>query len=145
MDIIVDIDGTLANGSHRQHLLNQIPKDWKTYQTLAHLDTVHQPIVDLVRNLYEYCEATIILCTGRGEQERKLTVAWLHANKIPFHYLYMRAEKDYRADDVIKLELLDKMIEEGLNPSLVLDDRARVVAAWRRRGLTCLQVAEGDF
>jgi hypothetical protein len=57
----------------------------------------------------------------------------------------MRAEKDYRADDIIKGELLDRIISDGWRPWLVVDDRDRVVKMWRDRGLLCLQCAPGDF
>ena len=57
----------------------------------------------------------------------------------------MRAEGDYRADDVVKGELLDRILADGYHPELVFDDRTRVVNMWRARGIMCAQVAEGDF
>lgn len=143
MDIIFDIDGTLADISHRRHLVTTKPTNWPEFQALAHLDAVHEPIAILARSLSR--EHRIILCSGRGEQERPVTEDWLWQNRIPFDALYMRAEKDYRADDVIKKELLDRILADGFEPRLVFDDRSRVVTMWRRRGLICAQVAEGDF
>ncbi len=57
----------------------------------------------------------------------------------------MRPEKDYRDDGTIKAELLDKILADGWEPWLVVEDRQRVVDMWRARGLTCLQCAPGDF
>jgi predicted kinase len=51
----------------------------------------------------------------------------------------MRPEKDTRVDHIVKEEMLDKIIADGYDPFLVIDDRPSVVAMWRRRGLTCLQ------
>ena len=34
---------------------------------------------------------------------------------------------------------------DGLEPYVVFEDRKRCVDMWRRNGITCLQVAEGDF
>jgi len=33
----------------------------------------------------------------------------------------------------------------GYTPSVVFDDRDRVVKMWRENGIRCFQVAEGNF
>ncbi len=49
-------------------------------------------------------------------------------------------------DDVVKEEILERDLRLAPADVLcVLDDRDRVVAMWRRRGLRVLQVADGDF
>lgn len=144
MDIICDIDGTLADIEHRRHYVTSKPKNWPAFQSLAHKDVPFEPIAVLVRSLATLAHR-IILCSGRGEQERVTTEAWLAKHQITHSKLYMRAEKDYRADDVIKEELLDRMLADGFRPQIVFDDRARCVALWRRRGIICAQVAEGNF
>jgi hypothetical protein len=86
---------------------------------------------------------------------RALTEKWLdrhlwidekgrHAG-VKHTALYMRADEDYRANDLVKEELLDCVLADGYRPTLVFDYRDRVVAMWQRRGLICCQVAEGDF
>jgi hypothetical protein len=57
----------------------------------------------------------------------------------------MRAEGDTRKDSIIKEEIYRAEIENKYNVLFVLDDRNQVVELWRRLGLTCLQVAEGNF
>jgi hypothetical protein len=64
---------------------------------------------------------------------------------VPNHALYMPAAKNYREDDIVKSELLDQIISDSYELWLAIDDRDRVVAMWRARGLTCLQCASGDF
>jgi hypothetical protein len=76
MDIVVDLDGTLADISHRRHLVASKPKNWPAFQKLAHLDKVVEPVAVLVRSLPMLAHR-IILCSGRGEQERPTTVEWL--------------------------------------------------------------------
>lgn len=144
MDIIFDIDGTLADIRHRRHYVENKPKDWPAFQKAAHLDVPHEPVCCLARSLGSMCHR-IILCSGRGEQERPVTEAWLAKHQIYNHGLYMRAEKDYRPDDVIKEELYQRILADGFRPEIVFDDRDRVVALWRRLGLVCCQVAEGAF
>jgi hypothetical protein len=58
---------------------------------------------------------------------------------------YMRSDKDYRADYIVKREMLDKIRADGYDPVLVFDDRTSVVNMWREAGLRAVQVAPGDF
>ncbi len=89
--------------------------------------------------------ASIVLCTGRQEQHRAVTEEWLARHHVPFAYLYMRPTEDYRDDTEIKAELLTKILKDGWRPIMAFDDRNKVVAMWRRLGVPCAQVAEGDF
>lgn len=45
MDIIFDIDGTLADIAHRRHHVETKPKNWSAFQVAAHLDGCHEVIV----------------------------------------------------------------------------------------------------
>jgi phosphoglycolate phosphatase-like HAD superfamily hydrolase len=144
LDILFDLDGTLVNCEHRRHYVASKPKNWAAFEKTMHLDTVIEPVAHTLRSLWRSGN-TIILCSGRGEQNRKTTERWCDEHSICFDDLYMRPLKDHRADHIIKLELLDRMIADGYNPKMVFDDRASVVAAWRSRGLICAQVAEGNF
>ena len=80
-----------------------------------------------------------------AKQKQSVTLKWLADHEIPFDDIYMRAEKDYRSDDIIKSELLDQILNDGYEPVMVFDDRDQVVKMWRERGLICAQVAEGNF
>ena len=42
--VIFDIDGTLADTSHRAHYMQQKPKNWKSFFDECHLDPVKEPI-----------------------------------------------------------------------------------------------------
>jgi hypothetical protein len=59
--------------------------------------------------------------------------------------LHMRPAGDVRNDAIVKLELFDQHVRDRYRVAYVLDDRDRVVRAWRSIGLTVLQVADGDF
>lgn len=150
MDIIFDIDGTLADLTHRRHFVRSKPKNWKAFDAGMAED---KPIYPVIAALVSFKRADtnnrIILCSGRSEPNRGVTVDWLKRHNI-WQYvdnLYMRAANDYRADDIIKEELLDRILEDGYYPAMVFDDRPRVVRMWRRRGLyvfDCNQTEE-DF
>jgi HAD superfamily, subfamily IIIB (Acid phosphatase) len=144
MDIIFDIDGTLANITHRRHHVETKPKNWPDFKKAAHLDTPVEAVAILARSLKTLAHR-IILCSGRGEDERTTTVAWLAKHQINYHALYMRATGDYRDDDIIKSEMLARMRADGYRPDIAFDDRDRVVKMWRTNGIICAQVAEGNF
>ena len=60
----------------------------------------------------------------------------------------MRPDGDYRPDAELKSELFDKLVDiHGFDTedTIIFDDRQSVVDMWRARGLTCFQVAKGDF
>ena len=143
---IFDIDGTLADGSHRIHHIQRSdgqPRDWDSYFAAMGDDAPIVPVQRLV-NALDLCY-TIVYVSGRPEEYRRQTEAWLAKHRMPHGNLYMRPIGDRRDDDIIKIEILAQLKQEGYLPIMVFDDRNRVVKAWRAAGLCCAQVAEGDF
>lgn len=141
---IFDVDGTLANPVHRKHFIENKPKRWDLWNLNIDKDTVNQEIADFV----EVARAKgifVIIATGREEKYRVITRNWLYDHNIFFDSLMLRKNGDYRSDDIIKKEMLDRISAAGINPVLVFDDRDRVVKMWRENGIRCFQVAEGDF
>jgi hypothetical protein len=57
----------------------------------------------------------------------------------------MRADKDFRADHIVKEEMLSFLRSSGNEILFVVDDRQQVVDMWRRNGVICLQCDEGKF
>ncbi|WP_436197642.1 phosphatase domain-containing protein [Piscirickettsia salmonis] len=49
------------------------------------------------------------------------------------------------SDNIIKEEILDRLLSNNKHILFVIDDRRQVVDMWRRRGIVCLQCAEGNF
>ena len=89
----------------------------------------------------------IIFFSGREgtEQCRQDTAKWLNDNVgIPYQ-LYMRKEKDYRPDEVIKKELFESEIYNKYYCIAVFDDRQKVIDMERLEGLLACQVYYGDF
>ena len=147
MQIIFDIDGTLANIEHRRHWITSRPKNWPAFNAAMSADTPNHDSVWLLKSFHAN-GAVILIASGRSNDDRSVTIKWLNdVAKVAGQYsrLYMRPSRDYRADNIIKSEILDKMYADGYNPTLAVDDRQQVVDMWRQRGLRCLQVAPGDF
>ena len=142
--IVFDIDGTLANIEHRRSFVATKPKNWKAFNAGIPNDTPHEDIVTLSSMLVS-CGNTLLLCSGRGEEQRDVTVDQMNEFGVLYSKLYMRPAKDHRPDDIIKVELLQQIREEFGNPWLWFDDRTRVVNAIRAEGVRVLQVCAGDF
>lgn len=134
--IIVDLDGTLAT------IGNRSPYSAKDCDLI---DSPNKPVVETVR-LYHEAGYAIVFCSGRMNADRDPTMRFI-AKCLPDmknYELHMRTDNDIRKDSIVKSELLGQF-KDRYNILLVLDDRKSVVQFWRSRGLTCFQVAEGDF
>jgi hypothetical protein len=135
---LVDVDGTVALRGDRS------PYD----ESRVSEDQPNRPVIATVQALILYGLIPLYV-SGRTFACARDTSAWLldHIGAPPGHdlRLFMREIGDTRSDDVVKAELYDQRIAPYFTVALVLDDRQRVVDMWRAKGLTCLQVAKGDF
>jgi predicted kinase len=136
--VIFDIDGTLADATHRLHYIKAKPTNWDAFFAACEFDPLIEPIRELARTVQAQ-GYRIILVSGRTDKVRNLTESWLARNEVPCDELHMRREGDYRQDFIVKSELLDAILAAGNEVRWVVDDRPSVVAMWRERGLTCLQ------
>jgi predicted kinase len=133
--VLCDIDGTLAD-----HEGVRGPYDLEKCE----LDRLIVSTADAL-TAFAARGDRIILVSGRDETVRAHTERWLAKQGVGYDELWMRAARDTRGDDVVKGELFDAHIRRRFHVRVVLDDRDRVVALWRRLGLPCWQVNYGDF
>ena len=139
--IICDLDGTLSDYGHRLKFFKQ--RDYEAFNAAGINDKPIENICNILRALHSK-EVEIVIMTARDESHRKDTAKWLRLNDVPCDRLIMRPVDDQSSDHVCKLKLMQKHIEES-DIWFVLEDRQSVVDMWRGEGLTCLQVAPGDF
>ncbi|WP_165356523.1 AAA family ATPase [Sphingosinicella sp. BN140058] len=148
--VIFDIDGTLADVAHRLHHLDG-EKDWNAFFRDMADDAPVEPIARLARMLHHNAESgrdidAVLIVTARPDRAdwRRTTLDWLALHKIPYDALYMRAEGDIRADHLVKADMLQRILDDGYAPVLVIDDRPQVVRMWRDHGITTLQCAPDE-
>lgn len=141
---VFDIDGTVADLSHRLHHIEKQPKDWDAFFADCHKDVPIGHVRQLLQDLSK-SGAKIVYVSGRSDQVRSETAAWLLGHLFPAGELYMRTAGDHRPDNIVKAELLDELLDDGFRPIMAFDDRNQVVVMWRQKGVPCAQVAEGDF
>lgn len=132
--VLCDIDGTVALMGERS------PFAWKRVEE----DALNEPVAAALHALAQRCDEIVYL-SGRDGSCEAHTRRWLAAKGLPEGELYMRKAGDYRKDAIVKRELFDQHIRGRFHVWLVLDDRNQVVRMWRDLGLTCLQVADGNF
>jgi predicted kinase len=143
--VLCDLDGTLAL-IHGRSPYDASDCDIK--------DLPNTPVIETILAHYK-AGRNIIFCSGREDKYMPETIRFIEKHctypgfkdepAIIGYQLFMRKTDDFRKDAIIKEEIYQNKIEGKYNVLLVLDDRRQVVTLWRELGLTCFQVAEGDF
>lgn len=147
--IIVDIDGTIADCSHRRPYVTREnkKKDFEKFHdpVLVKQDKLVEPIREIIFALQS--KYPIVWVSARPEALRSTTEQWLkkHGLYLYPHKLMMRPDGDLTPDVDFKRRTLHHLRAQNYEPWLALDDRDRVVEMWRSENITCLQVAEGKF
>lgn len=146
--VVVDLDGTLYDSSARQHLA--MNGEWEAFHAASCDDPPNEAVLDVLSALPP--QTKIIACTGRNEGHRKITEDWMIKHCVPVDAVLMRPEHDYSSDAVLKPQMLAEWAAEEFPMTaltdlvwFVLDDRDKVVDAWRAMGLPCWQVNQGVY
>ena len=142
--VLCDIDGTLADISHRKHFVEgKEKKDWKSFFACMGNDEVRK---DVAKQLIDFYNKgyTCILVSGRLEEYRDVTEEWLSKNSLGFPFtLLMRGKGDSRQDDIVKEEILNNYFPDKSLIHAVIDDRPRVIRMWKKHGLNVIDVGDG--
>ena len=173
--IIFDLDGTLAHIDDRRKKstisgkrINEngksVPKlDWDVFFDPVNikLDKPNYPVISMAQ-LYHKDGYRIVIFSGRNDRSFDATVDWLKKYDVPFDNLVMRPDKfksksfpiangnpatpdmRFMPDEILKKKMLDIFVDKD-DVLMCVDDRQKVVDMWRSEGLTCFQVAPGDF
>ena len=150
-NVIFDLDGTLALIDDRRALATKDngKMDWDVFFDPKNidLDLPNHGVIAMAQTL-KAAGHRIIIFSGRSKGTKDATNAWLKKFDVPCDILKMRpTSKDFMfmPDDKLKQMWLDKLFTDKSDIICVFDDRQKVVDMWRDNGLTCMQVAPGDF
>lgn len=128
MFIVFDLDDTIACTKHRQPILENAdrsdPEVWRAFFDACDKDAPKTEIIRVLNSLASFrADNRVEIWTGRSEQVREKTEAWLkkHVKYAEYIPLRMRAEGDTRPDTKVKGEWVQKYGK----PDLVFDDRNR--------------------
>ena len=133
MIAVVDIDGVLADATHRQHHVERRPKDWDAFFAAVGEDPL---LVEGRRRLIELSQDhEVVLLSGRPERTRADTLAWLDQHGMPVSRLVLRADADHRAAPDLKADLI-RGIGAPDEIAVVLDDDESIVERLAGLGYT---------
>ena len=145
--VIFDLDGTLALIDKRRAISTKDngKMDWDTFFDPKNidLDQPNTPVIKMAQMLKSQ-GFMIVIFSGPSKATKDATIKWLDKNNFPFDVLKMRPIKNFTPDEQLKLKWLNDMDWKD-DVEMVFDDRQKVVDMWREIGLTCAQVAPGNF
>ena len=143
--VLFDLDGTLANCEHRLHHITKEPKDWRSFFADCGGDKIIPHVAAMFHLIQRNPNYEVWIVSGRSDECKVQTEKWLLDHHLRPDKMIMRKEGDFTDDDLLKASwVLNGDIPKD-RVLLVFDDRTRVVKAWRKLGLPCFQVAEGEF
>ena len=138
--VVCDLDGTLADISHRLHLIRRKSRDYTAFHNGAPADKPNEWCIRLLRAVRSM-GMEIHIVSARPDRLRAISAQWLNTYfEAPYQLHLVRGPEDEdRQDKDLKVAWA-----EGFGVDRILfwiDDRQRVVDAIRDLGLTVLQCA----
>lgn len=140
--ILCDIDGTLADLTHRLHYVRDGNRDWDRFFAEVGDDEFREDVWEQVVADADEHDARIIFLSGRSEVAREDTEEWLWDETGDLPIVLMRRENDRRPDTEVKRDIFDWHFK-GYNIVRVYDDRPCMVRMWREMGLDVVDCGDG--
>lgn len=146
--VIFDLDGTLAIIDKRRAkaALPNGKMNWDVFFAPENiqLDEPNWPVIESFKAM-KAAGFRVGIFSGRDNISMAETIEWLEAHGIEPDFLRMRKNGSFVPDDKLKKLWLDDILANGNEVMCTFDDRDKVVKMWRDNGITCFQVAPGDF
>lgn len=144
--VICDIDGTIADTTHRQHFVDVKEgekKDWKGFFGAMNEDIVRE---DTKKALMGHMAKgkTVIFLSARPEKYQEITSRWLAKNFLTFAYtVIMRKDSDKRPDTEVKKDMFEQHFPDKEVVHAIYDDRPSIIRLWKSMGLNVIDVGKG--
>lgn len=144
--VLCDIDGTIADLTHRLHYIKDDNRDWDSFFASVSDDGFRRDVWDKVVADAKRHDAVVIFLSGRSDVARVDTEIWLERNcGIEMPIVLMRREFDRRPDTDVKRDIFEWHFGD-YNIVRVYDDRPRLVRMWQEMGLNVVDCGDGvDF
>jgi beta-phosphoglucomutase-like phosphatase (HAD superfamily) len=134
--VVVDIDGVVADVSHRLVHLRAQPRDWDAFfAAMADDPLLSEGEAVANRAARDHDLAWI---TGRPARYADVTARWLRAHRLPEGPVHHRRDADRRPADVVKLHTV-RRLAHSRRVVLVVDDDPTVCTALRNAGFGVFQ------
>jgi HAD superfamily, subfamily IIIB (Acid phosphatase) len=140
--ILLDLDGTLFDNSHRKHLVECETPDWKAFLSpeLAAKDPVFPEAKMALDLLKKHTSHNFVFLTGRNESLREVTgKAIVEKLEIPLdnlNHLIMRPVDNYDKPSVFKSKEINKILNWVLPKEVIaIDDDPYLVPVYLAHGV----------
>lgn len=110
---IFDIDGVVADISHRLHYMRE--KNYEKFYSDEEIakDEEIAAGIDLANRLFESDDSFVMFMTGRPKSSDEATWKWLKEHKVKHAQMGLfRADGDYRPSPIVKTEGVKQAIAE---------------------------------
>lgn len=138
--VIFDIDGTLCDVSSIRHLVDSGMKN-RNFDAF-HTQSVNCPTFSWVAEAAREAKAAgfrVVQVTARQQKYEPHTSWWLADKGIPSDALFMRPNGDFRPDQDVKRDILDRIIKTH-DIVKAFDDNPSIVSLWSEYGVPCVVV-----
>ena len=137
--IVVDIDGTIADNSHRTHLVEGKKKDWSKFFDKMGDD---KPIRESILLVQKYFREglTVLIATGRLKKYEVLTTNWLDKHiGVDEYLLFQRENNDFRSSVDLKKEIILN-IQGRFDIKIIMENDEKIVQMYKAQGLNCIKL-----
>jgi len=144
--VVFDIDGVLADATHRQDVLFSGPgrrKNWKAFFELAGDDAVIEEVARVTELLDP--DLCVVLLTARPTTIQDVTLGWLAEHDLRWDVLVMRPEGDFRSSPDAKRMAVHELRAAGFDLRLAFDDDRRNVDMFHDEGIPCIYIHSGYY
>jgi phosphoglycolate phosphatase-like HAD superfamily hydrolase len=157
MLVVFDLDGTLADVTHRLHYIRPNPpidpvtgKKVKRRFDLFHHACVDDGVIEPVAHLYrQFCadpNVVVVALSGRDASTLEKTKEWFLSKDLPLPDELLLKSGDQNTPDIEQKRTIANRIEKtyGKPITMVFEDRLRVVNMWKERGTFVFDVMQDN-
>lgn len=147
--ILWDLDSTLANTAHRQHMVPAIRSrvkggpTWVDYSMACKDDTPVEGAAVLVRILRGRIRQFGV--SGRNASAEQLTAEWLDKHDIPLDALYLREDGDHTPNGEYKVRVIKQIRDSGMEVLLFVEDWKETGDYIREKTGVPILLVQGDY
>ena len=154
--VIFDLEGTLSDSRHRNHLLpieafqeNRRPTaiEWHGWNLGLQNDRAHTGMLEFFMYHIKHTSSLPVIMSAKPEAYSTIVHTWLgmHLPYMPLNTpMLMRKKGDERPSPQVKASMLQHLLSVGLQPSLAIDDRADNCRMFQANGIPTMLFTPGD-
>lgn len=133
--LILDLDGTLVDSSHRRIYEKDKVKD----------DKVKEDVLNTVRTVIFTENPYVCILTARSENDYNITVKWLEKKNIFFDRIFFKP-LDYKGSGFYyKKEVYNMLLKPHFDKVIVFEDNKKIADYFHKEGCLVFQIKEEGF